>query len=402
MDINKQILDFSLREWNNNFDGVSSYHVSTHLGIDHEKVRETFRTFKKMNIGTLNEDVVLASTKAHQDLKKDEQLVATIFYPSKETLEMKYKKEESDQQEAPEFKKRLQLGHQYSELSYFSPSVLQKYLDSPEKYNVQDTLCGGFISSNESYISNLPDEQKKKEYIDIIRYGKRKVDDDKQVVTGILQDLGDLPKADQRHWYLSEIDDPDISLFDPEYHKYHLKFYNNTPTSAYNPLQGICDALKKINSLPNVGKLFKDISNNGLKYPVNKKFKDFCSSCDKLYKIIGPENMSRDIFKSYLYKNYNYREEDFIDTKSGKPLTNEQLFRKLLQEIGFLTCSVDKLIKKIKQHKIPADHRILASRFKGPDYLTEYKKLCQSLLVSFSILHQVLDKNISPFRKKLQ
>lgn len=401
MNINNQILDYCLREWKKTFSGINSYDVATRLNIAHERVREAFKIYKKKNMGTLNEDVVLHTLKIPQDSKQADEIAVTIFYPSKESLEMKYKSD-TEEEEPQEFKKRLRLGHQCSDLSYFSPSVLQKYLSSPEKYNIQSSLCGGFISSNENYLSNLSEKQKKKEQINIIRYGKRKISDGKQAITGILEDLSKLPEADQRHWHLAEIEDPDISLFDPDYHKFHLKFYNSTSVNMYNPLQGICETLKKINALSNVGKLFKNINSDDLKYPVNKKYDDFCSSCDKLYKVIGPENMSSDILQKYLSKNYNYQKEDFIDTKLGQPLTNEQLFRKLLNEVGFLTCSVDKLIREINNHKIPQDHRILTSRFKSPDYLTEYKKLCQSLLISFNILYQILNKDMSPLSDGLQ
>lgn len=398
MDIDKRILGFCLREWSKYFTGTNSYDLSHQLNIEHRQVRESFQRLKNMNQGTLDEDVVLRQVKKESDAFVAIQ--TTTFYPSKRCLEMNFKSQKVTEK-APEFKKRLLLGQQPSDLCYFSQSVLQKYLDAPEKYNFQDSLCGGFISSNKKYLSDLNQEDKNFETVGTIRFGKRKVDDTQLVVTAILEDLSILPEKEQQHWYLSEVEKPDFSFFDPDFHKYHLNYYNSASIDTYNPLKGIFETFKKINALPHVGRLFKETGNKGMKYPVSKKLDDFSNSCDKLYQYIGPENINRKILKKFLKKNYNYKKEDFIDAKTEQPFTNQQLFKKLLKELGISGGSIDKLIKAIQKHKIPADHQIQSPRHSNPDYLTEYKKLCKSLLISFNILYQKLNKKIAPNQRDL-
>lgn len=393
MGLNQKILDYCMEKWNKKFDGISSYNVSTKLGIGHKKVRKAFKSFLRENKGTLNENVLLQPFELNKDDQgKVTEVTTTVFFPSKETLRENFSKSGLAKKNIPEFKKRLHLGHRRSELAYFTNSVLKKYYDFTDKFNIQDSLFGGFLSSNSTYFDGLSKERRHKEYVPILRFGKRKLDKNEQVVTAILDDLAALPESEQQHWSFSEIEHPNFSLFDPDFHKYHLRYYDGIPVIAQDPLNQLLKMLKKINALPNVGNLFSNLKDVNLQYPVTKKHEGFCTCCDQLYKVIGFDNLSIEVLKKFLQTNYNYRDSDFLEGKKGQALSVEQLFKLFLKEVGYLQDSIDKLVTEIKEHRIPDDHKIIASKYRTHDYLTEFKKVCQSLLISFTILYEKLRK----------
>ncbi|HET6528597.1 MAG TPA: hypothetical protein VFG39_07575 [Balneolaceae bacterium] len=368
-----------MEKWNKRFDGISSFSVSEKLGIDHRKVRETFKNFRRQNKGTLTDNVILRPFEVGKDV------VTTVFFPSKESLKESFSKSNLATKHIPEFKKRLYLGHRRNELAYFSQSVLAKYFDLAEKFNIQDSLFGGFLTSR----PDSSEDESHQEKTPVLRFGKRKLDKNEQVVAAILEDLAALPEDEQQHWHFSEIEHPNFSLFDPDFHKYYLRYYDVIPIHKRDPLNRLLSTLKKINALPNVGRLFNNLDGVHLQYPVKKSFEDFITSCDLLYKIIGPDNLNTDVLKNYLHSNYNYRHNHFRDSR-GEPLNNSQLFRAFLKEIGFLENSIDKLLNSLKEHAIPPDHQINALRSGTHDFLSEFRNLCQSLLISYTILYEKL------------
>ncbi|HEX6983657.1 MAG TPA: hypothetical protein VF181_12930 [Balneolaceae bacterium] len=374
-----------MEKWNKRFDGISSFNVSAKLGIDHKKVRKAFKNFLRQNKGTLNESVVL------RPFELNKNITTTVFFPSKESLKESFSKSDLAAKHIPEFKKRLHLGHRRSELAYFSKSVLSKYFNLTDKFDIQDSLFGGFLSSKSTDVSGSSKEEPPKEKVPILRFGKRKLDKDEQVVTAILEDLAELPESEQQHWHFSEIERPNFSLFDPDFHKYYLRYYDGIPVHKRDPLKGLLEILKKINSLPNVGNLFNNLDDVHLQYPVKKSSEDFAASCDRLYKVIGPDNLNIKALKKYLRTNYNYRDKDFFG-EENQPVGNEQLFGKFLKEIGFLENSIDKLLNSVKEHTIPPDHQINALRSGAHDFLSEFRNLCQSLLISYTILYEKLRK----------
>lgn len=394
MGINKKILDYCMEKWNKRFDGISAYSVSEKLGISHKKVREVFKLFRRENKGSLNENIILRPFNLSKRDKANSEIITTVFYPSKESLAENYIRSDLSNKNIPEFRKRLHLGHQRNELAYFSKSVLHKYSSLPDKFTIQDSPIGGFLSSNPAYIKSLPKENMSEEYIPILRFGKRKVDKTEYIITAILEDLAELPESEQEHWHFSEVERPNFSLFDPDFHKYHLRYYTGNPVRTRDPLNKLVKILKKINSLPNVGPLFDNLNISTLGYPVKKTQDDFCTSCDELYRLIGPENLNTEILKKFLHSNYNYSHLDFQDPKN-QPLRNEDLFEKFLQQVGFEENSIGTLLNELKKHEVPSDHHMEISYLNSRDFLTEFKKMCQSLLICYTILYEKLKNGVT-------
>lgn len=365
----QDILEYCLEYWNDNFCGISSHQVSRDLDIEHEKVRRVFRQLKKENQGTLNDDVLIAADENDEKSnEEDQQMEVTIFFPSRETLKDYYKSSGLAEQEIPEYKKKLHLGHNRTELFYFPVEVLDKYINNTDKYNVYDTFCGGFLSE-------------KSEDTYTFRYGKRKINQDERVVAVVLDDLAELAASEQQHWNSREIETPEFTIDDPDFHEYYLRYYEITPVDSYDPLHDLIATLKKINSLSHVGKLFKNIDSTSLKYPVKNTYKSFYKSCKELSKIIAPNSINKKTLKRFLTKNFQGYDKL---TKKESDCDADDLFANFLKEIHFIDSnSIDKLTGK--------DER--PDKISNGDYLDKFKKLCKNLLLWHRILHRKLKES---------
>ncbi len=381
MNIKKDILEYCLKYWNDNFCGISSHQVSTDLQIRHEKVRQTLRKLKEENKGTLNDDVVISldETGREREIAKkgDREKLITIFFPSREILTDYFNNSGLSKKDIPEYKKKLHLGHNQTELFYFPAEVLKKYTDDPENYNLCDTLCGGFltIKSDDSYT---------------LRYGKRKINEDERVVAVALDDLSELDPSEQQYWHTLELETPEFSVDDPDFHEFYLRYYEITPVDSYDPLHDLIATIRKINSLSHVGNLLGNVDNSRLKYPVKNTYKSFYKACKELSRVIAPNSINKKALKEYLCKNYNGY-DNLKDEKEDCDIN--ELFINLLKEINFIDSSITSLKRKVRS----------LDKISSGDYLDKFKKLCKNLLLWHRILHRKLkNKKPATFKKYIR
>lgn len=368
MNTKRDILEYCLEYWNVNFCGISSHQVSIDLRIDHEKVRRTFRIFKKERKGTLNDDVLISADDAETEngviADGDEQIFITIFFPSKDILSDYFYSSELAYKDIPDYRKKLHLGHNRTELFYFPTEVLKKYFNDPDRYGIHDTPCGGFLSEKTDGSYTL-------------RYGKRKINKNEQVVAAALDDLSELSPAEQQHWISHEMDTPEFSIDDPEFHEFYLRYYEITPVDSYDPLNDLIATIEKINSLSHVGNLFSNIEKSRLKYPVKNTYKSFYKSCRELAKVIAPNSINKKALTEFLRKNYN----GYDNLKDEKEECDvNELFINFLREINFIDNSITGLKRKVRS----------LDKISSGDYLDKFKKLCKNLLLWHRLLHRKL------------
>jgi hypothetical protein len=377
MKYEKKVLAYSINKWNETFEGINSLQVSHDLNIPHPTVRRIFKRFRDQNKGTLNDGVMLYSFKYGGDKKELDdggRYVATIFYPSKELLNNYYIKSRYAKGDLPAFLRQLHQGHHKSEMLYFTESVLERYMRHPERYNVTDIAWGGFLSSNINYINQLPEAEAESACCRVTRFGKVTSLEGKHFVTAMLEDLAAMPDMEQRYWRENQVHE-DLSIFDPDFYKYYLKFYEGAPADSHDPLNDLLGMLRKINNLPHVGSLFKNLDIH-LTYPVENNREGFYRACKNLYKVIGPENINISVLKRFLRKNYNYH---------PKKVGVRKLYSTFLKLVECLDDSIEILTDTIKDHRLLNNKNTVHT-----DYLNEFKKLCKSLLHSYSILYKKL------------
>jgi len=150
----RKILSVAVQHWKENFAGVSALDVAEKLRISHKEALGYIHILRGEGKGTLHENVKLGRISFTFDdngkLIKEEkgEVVTAVFFPSKEVLKRQF---EIDNKDYGAFSNRLHQGDSQTKHCYFGLEVLTKYLNHPERYDIQDDVIGGHILTKDEY-----------------------------------------------------------------------------------------------------------------------------------------------------------------------------------------------------------------------------------------------------------
>lgn len=391
-----KILKLSIENWNNRFGGTSAISIAEKLNIEHKFVQKVFKIFAKEGKGKISENVELGNisvdpkTPGSMSYKK---VNTTIFFPSKKVLTNYYYNSDLAKKDYPEYKKRLHIGHSQIELCYFSISVLKKYQDHLEKYDIVDSNSGGYIRTNFDYTDKIDDTER----ITSTSFGKRKIKNESYAVVVFLKDLSKLPEKEQSYWHSHELDSPNFNTSDKDFHKFYMRFIEGVPAAYKNPIDELFSLLSSINQLlikENVGKLFTKLSNPYLTYPVNNTYKNFSDSLSELYKIIGPDGNKKNTLKKILKDEFKMTENDFKHEDSDKKFSSMELFKLLVEKLNINSKGLD-IIEDIKNHRIEADHKVTKPKSSNIDYIGKFRRLIEKLNPFYKKIENKLSKRVN-------
>lgn len=375
-DLKQKIVGYSIEHWHNNFTGVSGIDVAGHLGLPHEVVLRAFDELEQEGKGTIRRNVTLYQVSVSVDgpmLGETKPVVTSIFFPSAELLTESFYSSPLHQSNIPEYKARLHKGGSQTQLVYFSSEVLRKYLDHIEIFEVEDFVTGGYILRRDG--ADFP----------LFRFGKRKLAGGQVVVAAILWDLAELPEKEQAYWYSYEVENPHFTREDPDFVVFCKRDFEAEFLDDGDPLQNVLAEIGNINRLLKIkgNGLFSAGSNLYLSYPPVNTYKSFCDSCSELYKLVGPDSLQEKVLRDLLTTYFNYQQQNFSHPDTGRPLGKLDLLKRLC---GELECEkLPLVIERIKQHRINADHRVIAPQRESKDYLADFRNLLRELCEA---LHQ--------------
>jgi hypothetical protein len=382
-DTEKKILQICSKKWFSNPAGISAIDISEKLPLSNAEVMLVYEGFVSKKLGTINKNVELYCLKFDFDNPSQSfdgvKVVTHIFFPSKEVLHHYFYKSKLSKDEIPEFKKRLHLGGCQISLQFFNEEVLKKYFDHPEKYEIDDSMAGGIVSTN--------GDCEEDEYLHV-RYGKKLINDGYTAITAILSDLASMSPNEQQYWSSFEIKECLLDGNDENFKRFFERSFDGEWVDYPNPINDIYDLLSEFNKLFDNPIIFNTTSNIHLKPPVENTNKEFCNSCSELYKLIGPDNINSKAIKQFLIKYFGYSELNFIHKESKKSLSTLQLF-KLFEEANTSNNILCGQIEVIKNYRIEADHKILDKEKSKKNYTNQFYDICKKYV---SCANEVLKK----------
>jgi len=378
--IEKKILKICSQKWFDNPAGISAIDISKIVSLPNEEVMQIMERFALSHLGTINRNVELYYVKIDFDNPshdfEDERVITHIFFPSKEVLQYFYYKSNLVKEDIPEYKKRLHLGGCQISLQFFNEEVLKKYFDHPEKYDIDDSMAGGIISTN--------GDAEKDEYVHV-QYGKKLINNGHTAITAILSDLASMSQNEQKYWSSFEIKECILDGNDENFKIFFERSFDGEWVEYPNPINDIENILSDFNNVLNNQVLFKKTKNIHLRLPVENTYKELCNSCSELYKLIGPDNMNITVLKQYLIKHFNYSGTRFIHSESRKALSTLQIFKLFEEAITSKQVLYDE-IKYIENYRINADHKILEKDNCPEKYTKQFYKICKDYVAKGRVL----------------
>lgn len=374
-DLGEKILDIAIEYWLVHHSGISGLRLAGQLDIDNQLVMQELELMEELGVGSLNRNakfgspmIIVSDAPPTIDVGGDETYVTHVFFPDKHILR-DYFYNNLVKKNFPEYVARLHMGDSPYDLVFFSLEVLSKYQDHPEKYIIDDSLSGGNISTTTNEEEN---------YLHVT-FGKRKLGNDEISICACIKDLSLMGTKEQLYWHSFELTNPDFSLTDPHFEAFVARYYGGSWDDFTDLLGGITMVLESINSKFGEMKMFRKIANPHLSIPTANTLKQFIDCCSELFKIVGTDSLNSKVLKQCLSGWYNYGEEDFIHSESGRPKSSLQLFQMLDGQVN--GCSIlQGLIKEIGSYRMDADHRILDPTEDSTNYVAKFNELCERLL----------------------
>lgn len=367
-DLKQSIMDCSLEHWHRYFTGISGIAVAEHLDLPHELVLRAFDELEAEGKGTVRRGVTLYQLFISIDeprFREEKPILTAIFFPAPEVLTENFYSSLLCRSNIPEYKARLYKGGSQVQLVYFSSDVLTKYLEHIEVYEVEDSVSGGHICRRDG--SDFP----------LMRFGRRRLRDGTVVVTAILWDLAQLPEKEQAYWHAYEIESPCFTRDDPDFAIFYRQNFEAEFLDDNDPLRNVLAEIREINGLFGPDGLFSLRTNPYLRYPLGNTYKSFSDACSELYKLVGPDSLEIKTLKNLLTNYFNYQQQAFLHPNTGRPLGKLDLLKHLCENLG---CDkLPRIIKRIKQHRINADHRVIAPHVASTNYFAEFRGLLQEL-----------------------
>jgi hypothetical protein len=370
-DQEKKVLRYCSKKWFGNPAGIFALDLNRDFHLTNEEAMALFERMVDKGLGTINANVVLYQITFSVGKRSEmptEKVVTHIFFPSKDVLAQHFYKSTLSRKDIPEYSKRLHLGAPQIGMVFFKEEVLRKYFDHPEKYKINDTLSGGYLTTN--YKNENEDE-----YLHV-RYGKKLVNNGRVAVIAIYKDLVMMSLSEQRYWSSYEIKEFQADPDDENFRRFLLRTYEGEFVNYLNPISDLSNVIDLVNKLFGKEPLFQKNENIHLHRPVENTKKAYCDSCSELFKLVGPDNIKKRALKEFLFKKFGVTANELMDKVTGRELSSFQLLQ-LLESKVTKNKDLTERIEKIKKHRIEADHKILDGGREEGNYTTQFNLLCE-------------------------
>ncbi|MGE8594188.1 MAG: hypothetical protein ACN6NY_02930 [Acinetobacter faecalis] len=323
-EIQKNIEKISIENWNKSFGGTASSEIANKIEIDNSIVMRAMEDLVAENYGAINANVELSQISIDSESREFEftPIKVHIYFPSKQMLEEFFYSSDLVRKSIPEYKKRLYLGaHQLSQV-LFDESVLARYFDYPEYYELDDSRSGGHI-----YICS--EETPEERYIHV-RHGRKTLANGKSAIVAIYKDLANMSEFEQRYWHSHELSIQELEFIpnDDAYEKFFDRNYEGAWVEYTDELADLTKNLEVVNSLFD-NKIFNKIRNVYCRPPVENTQKAYFDSCSELFKLVGPDNINQKALKDFLKKHKACSDKDF-EYESGKDVSKLDLMGSFL------------------------------------------------------------------------
>lgn len=383
----EQTLAATVSSWFRNFAGTSALDVARDLSISHTEVMQIFEQLVNAGYGSLNRSVQLYQVSFDpNDITagfKHEPVTTHIFFPSKESLRKAFFASEKPQHDLPEYTTRLHLGAHQIGLAFFSEEVLSRYMGHPERYEINDSLAGGDISS----LSAAPDDR----YL-YVRYGKCQLASGNIAVTAIYKDLSGMTPSEQRYWHSYEIDSPDFDASDPHFRNFLSRTYEGEFVDFYDPIAALLDAVGRVNEAVAPDPLFTKLCNVHLHLPVEQTYKSYCDASSELYKVLGPDSLSQSRLKALLLDDFGTSAAELVHADSQRSLSTLQLLALLEQKLG-ASDEFTTPLRSLGALRVDADHKVLQPDVDTKCYSRDFAAMCDELRSALLKLSKLLTQS---------
>lgn len=375
--VEKQIIKICSDKWFENPVGICSLDLVENIGLSNKEIMKIMEELVKKGAGTINANekmyLVTLNMDKDGDISHGKEVNTHIYFPSKEVLKSKFNRSRYAKKDVPEYTKRLQLGENQIGLAFFEEEVLKKYFDHPERYKIEDTLAGGTIES--SY------ESKDIEYFNV-RYGKKLINNGKTTVAAIYHDLSMLNQNEQKYWSSYEIKDFIADRGDKNFNLFLSRTYEGEFNEFPDPINDLSNILNLLNEEFGKEKLFINLKNIHLRAPVENTRKAYCDSCSELYKIVGPDNIKKNVMIAYMKTRLNIQDSELVQNKSNRELSSIQLLQLIEKKVSHNTDLTDR-IDFIKKMRIEADHKIINDAEGDYTYTWKFSLICSEIVYFF-------------------
>lgn len=372
-DQEKKVLRFCSKKWFKNPAGISALDLDREFGFLNKDAMILFERLVEKGMGTINANVVLFQISFSIGKKfspsDGKEVVTHIFFPSKEVMAQNYFKSDLSKQDIPEFSKRLHLGAHQIGLVFFTEEVLLKYFDHPEKYKIEDTLAGGNLTTN------WENEDESDEYLHV-RYGKKLINGGRVAVTTIYKDLAMMSPIEQKYWSSFEIKEFISDPGDENFRRFMLRTYEGEFVDFPDPIAELSKSIQSMNDAFGGEPLFLKTHNMHLHPPVENTRKAYCDSCSELFKLVGPDNIKKDLLKKWLTGKLGITGSELVNTASIREFGTMQMFHVLEREI-VKNDDLTIRIEMIKDLRIDADHKILTETGEVDSYTWKFSVICE-------------------------
>ncbi|MDY6549876.1 hypothetical protein [Acinetobacter faecalis] len=354
-EIQKNIEKISIENWNKSFGGTASSEIANKIEIDNSIVMRAMEDLVAENYGAINANVELSQISIDSESREFEftPIKVHIYFPSKQMLEEFFYSSDLVRKSIPEYKKRLYLGaHQLSQV-LFDESVLARYFDYPEYYELDDSRSGGHI-----YICS--EETPEERYIHV-RHGRKTLANGKSAIVAIYKDLANMSEFEQRYWHSHELSIQELEFIpnDDAYEKFFDRNYEGAWVEYTDELADLTKNLEAVNSLFD-NKIFNKIRNVYCRPPVENTQKAYFDSCSELFKLVGPDNINQKALKDFLKKHKACSDKDF-EYESGKDVSKLDLMGLFEEKIG-TSKKLTKAVRLLQKDRTEADHKIIESK----------------------------------------
>lgn len=354
-EIQKNIEKISIENWNKSFGGTASSEIANKIEIDNSIVMRAMEDLVAENYGAINANVELSQISIDSESREFEftPIKVHIYFPSKQMLEEFFYSSDLVRKSIPEYKKRLYLGaHQLSQV-LFDESVLARYFDYPEYYELDDSRSGGHI-----YICS--EETPEERYIHV-RHGRKTLANGKSAIVAIYKDLANMSEFEQRYWHSHELSIQELEFIpnDDAYEKFFDRNYEGAWVEYTDELADLTKNLEAVNSLFD-NKIFNKIRNVYCRPPVENTQKAYFDSCSELFKLVGPDNINQKALKDFLKKHKACSDKDF-EYESGKDISKLDLMGLFEEKIG-TSKKLTKAVRLLQKDRTEADHKIIESK----------------------------------------
>ena len=386
--IKKKIAIISIENWHKSFGGTASSEIASKIEIDNSIVMGAMEDLVANNYGTINANVELSQISIDKKTMKFDftPITVHIYFPSKQMLEEYFYSSDLVRKSIPEYKKRLYLGaHQLAQV-LFDESVLARYFDYPEYYDLNDSRSGGHI-----YICS--EETPEERYIHV-RHGRKTLANGKSVIVAIYKDLVNMSEFEQRYWHSHELKVEELNFLsnDEAYERFFNRNYEGAWVEYEDDLLDLSKNIELLNSFFE-GNILNKTNNIYCRPPVENTFKAYFDSCSELFKLVGPDNINQKTLKAYLKNNKACLDQDFQHQESGRPLSSMQLMQLFEVKIG-VTNEFTESIRLLQKDRTEADHKIIESKIAGDNLVEKFfshiRELNRNILAIIEILKNQL------------